>query len=98
MPLPLIPVISALAAGGWLVPHAAGGLIVTSASGYVAGTYLREPLNTRAFYQNRLKRQLPQGEPSTLSRVAASRKVLDGGRRRAIRLPAARLFGARWPR
>lgn len=40
MPLPLIPIISALAAGGSLVPHAAGGLIVTSASGYVAGTYL----------------------------------------------------------
>jgi hypothetical protein len=40
MPLPLIPIISALAAGGSLVPHAAGGLIITSASGYVAGTYL----------------------------------------------------------
>lgn len=40
MPLPLIPAIAALAAGGTLVPHAAGGLIVTSASGYVAGTYL----------------------------------------------------------
>jgi hypothetical protein len=40
MPLPLIPIISALAAGGGLVPHAAGGLIVTSAGGYVAGTYL----------------------------------------------------------
>ena len=40
MPLPLIPVISALVAGGTLVPHAAGGMIVTSASGYVAGTYL----------------------------------------------------------
>lgn len=40
MPLPLIPVVAALAAGGSLVPHAAGGLIVTSASGYVAGTYL----------------------------------------------------------
>ena len=40
MPLPLIPVIAALAAGGSLVPHAAGGMIVTSASGYVAGTYL----------------------------------------------------------
>ena len=40
MPLPLIPIIAALAAGGSLVPHAAGGLIVTSASGYVAGTYL----------------------------------------------------------
>lgn len=40
MPLPLIPVISALAAGGTLVPHAAGGMIVTSAAGYVAGTYL----------------------------------------------------------
>jgi hypothetical protein len=40
MPLPLIPIISALAAGGTLVPHAAGGMIVTSATGYVAGTYL----------------------------------------------------------
>jgi hypothetical protein len=40
MPLPLIAIVSALAAGGSLVPHAAGGLIVTSASGYVAGTYL----------------------------------------------------------
>lgn len=40
MPLPLIPAIAALAAGGTLVPHAAGGLIVTSAGGYVAGTYL----------------------------------------------------------
>jgi hypothetical protein len=40
MPLPLISIISALAAGGTLVPHAAGGMIVTSAAGYVAGTYL----------------------------------------------------------
>jgi len=40
MPLPLIPIISALAAGGTMVPHAAGGMIVTSAAGYVAGTYL----------------------------------------------------------
>ena len=40
MPLPLIPIISTLAAGGSLVPHAAGGMIVTSAAGYVAGTYL----------------------------------------------------------
>lgn len=40
MPLPLIPIIAALATGGSLVPHAAGGLIVTSAAGYVAGTYL----------------------------------------------------------
>ena len=40
MPLPLVPIISALAAGGSLVPHAAGGMIVTSAAGYVAGTYL----------------------------------------------------------
>lgn len=40
MPLPLIPIISALATGGTLVPHAAGGMIVTSAAGYVAGTYL----------------------------------------------------------
>jgi hypothetical protein len=40
MPLPLVPIIAALAAGGSLVPHAAGGLIVTSVGGYVAGTYL----------------------------------------------------------
>lgn len=42
MPLPLAPVIAALWAGGSLVPHAAGGFIVTAAggAGYVAGTYL----------------------------------------------------------
>jgi len=40
MPLPLIVIAQALAAGGTLVPHAAGGMIITSASGYVAGTYL----------------------------------------------------------
>ncbi len=40
MPIPLIAVASALAAGGTLVPHAAGGMIVTAAGGYVAGTYL----------------------------------------------------------
>lgn len=40
MPIPLIPIISALAAGGTLVPHAAGGLIVTGAGGYVVGTFL----------------------------------------------------------
>jgi hypothetical protein len=40
MALPLIPIITALAAGGSLVPHAAGGMIVTAAGGYVAGTYL----------------------------------------------------------
>jgi len=40
MPLPFFAIISALAAGGSLVPHAAGGMIVTSASGYVTGTYL----------------------------------------------------------
>lgn len=40
MPIPLIPIISALAAGGTLVPHATGGLIVTGASGYIAGTFL----------------------------------------------------------
>lgn len=38
--IPLFPIISALAAGGVLVPHAAGGLIVTGAGGYVAGTFL----------------------------------------------------------
>lgn len=38
MPIPLI--IAAVAAGGTLVPHAAGGFIVSSATGYVAGTYL----------------------------------------------------------
>lgn len=41
MPLPLIPVFAALAAGGSLVPHAAGGMIFSlGAGGYVAGTYL----------------------------------------------------------
>jgi hypothetical protein len=40
MPLPLIAIASALAAGGTLVPHAAGGMIVSTAGGYVAGTYL----------------------------------------------------------
>jgi len=40
MPIPLIPIIAALAAGGTLVPHAAGGLIVTGAGGYIAGTFL----------------------------------------------------------
>lgn len=40
MPLPIVPILAALAAGGTLVPHAAGGMIVTSAGGYVAGTYL----------------------------------------------------------
>lgn len=41
MPLPIIPVIAALAASGTLVSHAAGRLIVTmGARGYVAGTYL----------------------------------------------------------
>jgi hypothetical protein len=42
MPLPLAPVIAALCAGGSLVPHTAGGFIVTAAGGggYVAGTYL----------------------------------------------------------
>lgn len=40
MPIPLLAVASAIAAGGTLVPHAAGGMIVTAATGYVAGTYL----------------------------------------------------------
>ena len=40
MPIPLVAIVSALAAGGSLVPHAAGGMIVTGAGGYVAGTYL----------------------------------------------------------
>jgi hypothetical protein len=40
MPLPLIPVVTALLSGGILVPHAAGGMIVSGASGYIAGTYL----------------------------------------------------------
>jgi hypothetical protein len=38
MPIPLV--IAALSAGGTLVPHAAGGFIVSSAGGYVAGTYV----------------------------------------------------------
>lgn len=49
MPLPLVPVITALAAGGSLVPHAAGGMIVTSAGGYVAGTYLSTATITALF-------------------------------------------------
>jgi hypothetical protein len=40
MPLPLVAIASALAAGGTLVPHATGGLIVTGATGYVAGTFI----------------------------------------------------------
>ena len=41
LPLPLIPVFTAVSTGGVLVPHAAGGLIVTKAvGGYVAGTHL----------------------------------------------------------
>ena len=40
MPIPLIPIISALAAGGTLVPHATGGLIVSGMGGYIAGTFL----------------------------------------------------------
>ena len=40
MPIPLVPIVAALAAGGTLVPHAAGGMIVTAATGYVAGTYI----------------------------------------------------------
>ena len=38
--MPAIAVIPALLAGGTLVPHAAGGLIVTGSSGYVVGTYV----------------------------------------------------------
>lgn len=40
MPIILVEIISALASGGSLVPHAAGGLIVSGSSGYVANTYL----------------------------------------------------------
>ena len=40
MPIPLIAIISAVSAGGTLVPHAAGGMIITSTAGYVAGTYV----------------------------------------------------------
>ena len=42
MPLPLIAILPALSAGGVLVPHAAGGMIVTTVTGtgYIAGTYL----------------------------------------------------------
>ena len=38
--IPLIPIIAALTAGGAIVPHAAGGFIVSGAAGYIAGTYL----------------------------------------------------------
>lgn len=40
MAFPMVAIISALKCGGTLVPHAAGGMIVTSTGGYVAGTYL----------------------------------------------------------
>ena len=40
MPIPLIPIAVAVSAGGTLVPHAAGGMIVSTAGGYVTGTYL----------------------------------------------------------
>jgi hypothetical protein len=40
VPIPLIAIAQALAAGGTLVPHAAGGMIVTSSGGYIAGTYM----------------------------------------------------------
>lgn len=40
MAIPLIPILAALAAGGSLVPHAAGGMIVTGMGGYITGTYL----------------------------------------------------------
>jgi len=50
MAFPLIPIISALAAGGTLVPHAAGGLIISNASGYVAGTYLSSAVVSSLLY------------------------------------------------
>lgn len=40
MPVPIVAVLSALASGGTLVPHSAGGLIISSGGSYVAGTYL----------------------------------------------------------
>jgi len=40
MALPLIPIAIALAKGGILVPHAAGGMIMTSGGSYIVGTYL----------------------------------------------------------
>jgi len=41
VPVPLVPIIAAIAMGGTIVPHAAGGIIVTSVTGgYLAGTYL----------------------------------------------------------
>ncbi len=40
MPLPLIAIVQALLAGGSLVPHVSGGMIVTGTSGYVSGTFL----------------------------------------------------------
>jgi hypothetical protein len=40
MPLPLISIIPALIAGGFLVPHAAGGMMVATVADYVAGTHL----------------------------------------------------------
>lgn len=40
MPIPLIPLLAAFASGANIVSHAAGGVIASGASGYVAGTYL----------------------------------------------------------
>lgn len=40
LPLIIFEVGKALLAGGTLVPHAAGGMIVSSASGFIPGTYL----------------------------------------------------------
>lgn len=40
MPFPAIPILSALMAGGTLVPHSSGGLIVYANGGYLANTYL----------------------------------------------------------
>ena len=47
MPIPLIPTItysaaikSALAAGGTLVPHGSGGLIVTGPGGYITDRHI----------------------------------------------------------
>lgn len=41
MPFPIIAALPALAAGtATLVPHAAGGWIVTGSAGYMAGTYI----------------------------------------------------------
>ena len=77
MPIPLIPIISALATGGTLVPHAAGGLIVTGASGYITGTFLSTAAigcgygGYRLFKLKRKLNETPEGEEAQFTETEA---------------------------